>query len=144
MIGCSMPNISVIAVFTSAPDVVSRMSGLAALLPVSGRAKLPLLAERANLELEGPCAARLLIKQPIGFCDRRWRHQEIWIVQRVRTERLDPPLPHPFRVDAGIDDEMRHVDVLWTQFTRGRLRNGPQAELGAGESRISRPTTEAR
>ena len=102
------------------------------------RLPLPLLAERANFQLERPGALGLLIKQPVGFRDRGWRHQQIGIIERVRAQRLDPPLPHPFGVDAGVDDEMRDVDVLGAQLARGRLRNGPQAELGAGEGRISR------
>src|SRR4051812_4066364 len=39
---------------------------------------------------------------------------------------------------------MRNVNVLWAQLPRGRLCNGPQAELGAGKGRISRPTAKAR
>jgi len=39
---------------------------------------------------------------------------------------------------------MRDMDILGAQFARGRLCNGPQAELRAGEGRISRSTAKAR
>src|SRR5262249_30011221 len=39
-------------------------------------------------------------------------------------------------VDTGIDNEMRDVDILRPQLARHRLRNRPQAELGAGKSSI--------
>src|ERR1022692_1603678 len=90
---------------------------------------LPLLAEGSYFQLERPGAAWLLIEQPIGFRDRRWRHQEIRIVQRTRPQRLDPPLTDPFGVNTGVDDEMGNVDVLWTELARGRLCDGPQAKL---------------
>src|SRR3954469_16213906 len=88
---------------------------------------LPLLAEGPYFQLERPGAPRLLVKLPVGFRDRRWRHQEIGIVQRPRPQRLEPPLAHPFGIDAGIDDQMGDVDVFRTQFACGRLRNGAQA-----------------
>src|SRR5258708_30582927 len=88
---------------------------------------LPLLAEGAYLQFGRPGAARLLIEQPVGFCDRRRRHQEIGIVECTRPDRLDPPLAHPFGIDAGVDDEMGNVDVL-----RSQLAGRPQAELCAG------------
>src|SRR5229473_1667446 len=183
MIGCSMPNISVIAVFTNGsrlfivldqwtisrrpaapmpppthmvttayfalrrrPSRTSSRNAASSLERLSSTATLPLplLAEGAYFQFERPGAARLLIKQPVGFCDRRWRHQQIGIIERIRPQRLDPPLTHPFGVDAGIDDEMRNVDVLRPEFARGRLRNGAQAELGAGESRVAGSAAQAR
>src|SRR5215204_5186324 len=98
---------------------------------------LPLLAEGAYFQLERPGALRLLIELPVGFRDGRRRHQEIGIVEGARPQRLDPPLAHPFGIDAGVDDEMGDVDVLRAQFARRCLRNRTQAELGAGECRIS-------
>ena len=109
-----------------------------------GRRPLPLLAERADFQFERPGAARLLIQQPVGFRDRRWRHQQIGIVERARPQRLDPPLPHPFGVDAGIDDEVGDVDVFRPELARGRLGHGAQAEFGAGERRIAGSAAQAR
>src|SRR5882672_703651 len=77
---------------------------------------LPFFAEGTYFQLERPGAARLLIELPVGLRDRRRRHQQVWIVERARPEGLDPPLAHPFRVDAGIDHEMGDVDVLRAQF----------------------------
>src|ERR1700675_201860 len=115
----------------NAASSLERLSSIAKSLP------LPLLAERADSQLERPRAARLLVEQPIGFCDRRRRHQEIRIVERIRPQRLNPSLPHPFGVDAGIDDQMSDVDILRTELARGRLCHRAQAELGAGEGRIA-------
>src|SRR2546423_11038592 len=110
----------------------------------TNRSPLPLLAERAYFQLERPGATRLLIELPIGFCDRRRRHQEIRVIEGPRPQCLDPPLTYPLGVDAGINDEMGHVNVLRSEFARGRLCNGPQAELGAGEGRIAAPAAQAR
>src|SRR5438270_795157 len=104
----------------------------------------PFLAEGAYFHFKRPGAARLLIKLPIGFRDRRWRHQQIGIVERVRPQRFDPPLPHPFGVDAGVDDEMGDVNVLRTQFARGRLGHRTESEFGAGERSIARSAAHAR
>src|SRR6202043_4297573 len=72
----------------------------------TSRLSLPLLAKGAYFQLERPGTARLLIKLPVGFRDRQRRHQQIRVVERVRSQRLDPTLTHPFGVDAGIDDEV--------------------------------------
>src|SRR5258708_23876238 len=98
---------------------------------------LPLLAEGTYFQFERPGAAWLLIELPVGLCDRRRRHQEIGIVECTRPEGLDPPLAHPFGIDAGVDDEMGDVDVLRAQLPRGRLCHRAQAELGAGKRRIA-------
>src|SRR5882672_8358103 len=98
---------------------------------------LPLLAKGTNFQLKGPGAARLLIELPVGLRDRRRRHQQIRIVEGARPERLDPPLPYPFGIDAGIDDEMGDVDVLRAQLAGGRLRHRAQAEFCAGKRRIT-------
>src|SRR6476660_9733817 len=105
---------------------------------------LPLLTEGAYFQFERPGALRLLVKLPVGFRDRRRRHQEIGIVEGARPQRLEPPLPHPFGVDAGIDDQVGDVDVLRAEFARGGLRNGAQAELGAGEGRGSGSAAQGR
>src|SRR5882762_7908520 len=103
---------------------------------------LPLLAEGAYFQLERPGALRLLIELPVGFRDRRRRHQEVRVVEGIRPKCLDPPLAHPFGVDAGVDNEVSDVDVLWAQFARGRLRDRTQAELGAGERSVSGSTAQ--
>src|SRR5882762_7137872 len=73
---------------------------------------LPFFAERADFQFEGPGALRLLIKLPVGFRDRGRRHQQVRIVECIRSQRFDPPLAYPFGVDAGIDDEMGDVNVF--------------------------------
>src|SRR5216684_5306121 len=110
---------------TSSRNAASSLERLSstAMLP------LPLLAEGSYFQLEGPGAARLLVKQPIGFRDRRWRHEQIGVIERIRPQRFDSPLTHPFGVDAGVDNQMGDVDVLRAQLPRGRLRHRAQAEL---------------
>src|SRR6202049_2851096 len=143
MIGCSMPNISVIAVFKNGSRLFSA-------LWINGRFQegrglpLPLLAEGSYFQLERPGAAWLLIELPVGFRDGGRRHQEIGVVEGARSQRLQPPLTHPFGVDAGVDDEMSNVDVLRAELARRRLGDSPQAKLGAGEGRIAGSATQAR
>src|SRR5690348_12507597 len=103
----------------------------------STEATSPLLTERTDFQFEGPGALRLLIELPVGLRHRCRRHQEVGIVERVRPERFDPPLTHPFGVDAGIDDEMGDMNILRSKLARRRLRDGPQSELGAGERGIA-------
>ena len=83
---------------------------------------------------------------PIGIGDGFRIHQLIGfeIGQRLlAAARLDA-LAHERRVDAGVDDEMRDVDVLRSQFARHALRHGAQAELGAGEGGIADAAAQAR
>src|ERR1700676_5675170 len=88
MIGCSMPNISVIAVFiclsrNSVALLLHEERGNAARLEPSNRrirgdeapAHSPLLAEGPDFVLESPGVAGLLIELPIGFGDRGRAHQ---------------------------------------------------------------------
>src|SRR6185369_17278951 len=105
---------------------------------------LPRLAERTNFQLERPGAARLLVELPIGLGDRRWRHQEIGIIERIRPQRLDSPLAHPLGVHAGVDDEMSDMDVLRSELTRRRLGYRTQTELGTGEGRVAGSATQGR
>src|SRR5450631_1911085 len=135
-----MPNISVIAVFKNG-------SRLFAAPWINGRFQegpLPLLAKGPYFQLERPGAAWLLIELPVGFRNRRRRHQEIGVIEGTRPQRLQPPLTHPFGVDAGVDDEMGNVDVLRAKLARGRLGDGPQAKLGTGEGRIAGSAAQAR
>src|SRR5262245_1381437 len=137
MMGCLMPNSSVMRVFICfLPCACQNVR-----LPRTS--SLPLFAERADFELEGPGALRLLIELPIGFRDGRRRHQQIWIIQRVRPQRFDASLPYPFGIDPGIDDEMGDMDVLRPELARHRLRDRPQAELRAGECRIADAAAQA-
>src|SRR5690242_1550142 len=108
------------------------------------RAPLPLLAKWADLELERPGAARLMIELPVGFRDRRRRHQQVWIIERAWTESFEAPLAHPLGIDAGVDDEMRDVNVLRPQLARRSLGDGPQTELGTGEGCITDSAAQAR
>src|SRR5229473_7755791 len=82
---------------------------------------LPLLAEGSYFQLERPGAAWLLVELPVGFRDRRRRHQEIGVIEGTGSERLQPPLTHPFGVDAGVDDEMGNMNVLRAELARGGL-----------------------
>src|SRR6266480_8081621 len=89
---------------------------------------LPLFPERADFKLERPGAARLLVKLPVGGGDRRRGHQQIGIIKRLLAPHLLAALAHPCRVDAGIDDQMRDVDVFGSELARHRLRYRAQSE----------------
>src|ERR1700675_481658 len=116
MIGCSMPNISVIAVFI----YLSPISPAAA-----SPENLPLLAEWPDFVLKGPGIARLLIELPIGRRDRGGPHQavRIEIFHRLWSFPAHDQLPYPFGIDAGVDDQMRDMDALGAKLARHRLRH---------------------
>ncbi len=95
--------------------------------PCANVAILPLFPERANFQLKGPGAARLLVELPVGRRDRGRRHQQIRIVERFLAPELLAPLAHPGGIDAGIDDQMRDMDVL-----RARARAPSPAPPRAG------------
>ena len=79
--------------------------------------------------------AWLLIQRPIGFRDRFRSHQLIGLEVRERffaAGGLDP-LPHERRVDACVDNQVRDVNVPWTELASGALCYGPQSEFSAGE-----------
>src|ERR1700745_2280055 len=97
----------------------------------------PLLAEWPDLELKGPGAARLLVQLPVGGGDGSRRHQQIRIVERFLAPELFAALAHPGGVDAGIDDQMRDMDVLRPELARHRLRHGAKPEFRAGKRRIA-------
>src|SRR4249920_420784 len=99
---------------------------------LSMRHVLPFLPERANFKLEGPGAAWLLVKLPVRGGDRCRRHQQIRILKRLLAPELLPALAHPGRIDAGIDDQVRDMNVFWAEFPRHRLGHGAEAEFGAG------------
>src|SRR5258708_16335646 len=98
---------------------------------------LPLFSERADFKLERPGAARLLVKLPVGRGNRGRRHQQIGIIKRFPAPHLLAALAHPCGVDAGIDDQVRDVDVLRSELARHRLRHRAQSEFRAGEGRIT-------
>src|ERR1700722_19906239 len=107
-------------------------------------ASLPLFPERADFKLERPGAARLLVKLPVGGRDRRRRHQQIRIIERLLAPELLAALPYPCGVDAGIDNQMRDVDVLRPELARHRLRHRAQSEFGAGKGRKAAATAQRR
>src|SRR5258708_37794095 len=106
------------------------------------KAVLPLFPERADFKLEGPGAAGLLVKLPVSGCDRGRRHQQIGIVERFLAPHLLAALAHPCGIDAGIDDQMRDMDVLRSELACHRLRHRAQSEFRAGERRITAAATQ--
>src|SRR5439155_796123 len=105
----------------------------------------PFLCEGANLALERPGVAGLLINLPVGLGDRCRPHQPAWIEigEGGFALPLLDPLAHPGGVDARIDDQMGDVDVPWTELACGSLRHSAKAELGAGEGGIADPAARA-
>src|SRR6185437_7219515 len=57
---------------------------------------------------------------------------------------LPDPLANPGGVHPGIDDEVRDVDVPRSELPSGALSERPQAELRAGEGRVSDAAAQAR
>src|SRR6516162_5057244 len=105
----------------------------------------PFFRKRSDLALERPGVARLLINLPIGLGNRGRPHQPARIEigeGRIALALLDP-LAHPRGVDAGVDDQMGDVDVLWTELACGGLRDRAKAELGAGKGGIADPAAHA-
>src|SRR6516165_10881204 len=101
----------------------------------------PFFRKGSELAFERPGVARLPINLPIGLGYRFRPHQPVRIEVsegRLAFPLLDP-LAHPRGVDAGIDDQMRDTDALRTELARRTLRDGPQAELGAGKGGIADP-----
>src|SRR5258705_219900 len=103
---------------------------------------LPLFSERADFKLERPGAAGLLVELPVRGGDRRRRHQQIGIIKRFPAPHLLAALAHPCGVDAGIDDQVRDVDVLRSELAPHRLRHRAQSEFRAGEGRITAAATQ--
>ena len=44
-------------------------------------------------------------------------------------------LPHPWNIDATVDDCMRDVDAFWSKLARYALAQGPHRELASSEGR---------
>src|SRR6202011_206870 len=112
--------------------------------PFAIRVFLPLLPERADFQFKCPGAARLLVQLAVRGRDRGRRHQQVRIVERFLAPKLFAPLAHPGSIDTGIDNQVRDVDVLLSQFARHRLRHRAQAEFGAGKGRVTRAAAQAR
>src|SRR5260370_28001248 len=104
---------------------------------------LPLFPERTDFKLERPGAARLLIQLPVGGRNRRRRHQQVRVIERFLAPELFPALAHPRGVDAGIDDQMRDVNVLRSEVARHRLRHRTQSEFRAREGGITASPAQA-
>src|SRR5258705_12154890 len=98
---------------------------------------LPLFPERADFQFKCPGAARLLVKLPVGRRNRRRRHQQVRVIKRLLTPEPLATRAHPGGVDAGIDDQVRDVDVFGSELARHRLRHRAQSKFGAGEGRIT-------
>src|SRR6516225_5728244 len=99
----------------------------------------PLFTEWPDLVLEGPGIPRLLIELPIGFGDGRGAHQTVGVevLERRLALLVGDALAHPFGVDARVDDEMRHVDVVGSELARDGLSDGAQAKLRARERGVT-------
>src|SRR5581483_1376766 len=97
MIGCSMPNSSVMAVFTQGLLSICR-NGL------GGMEQSPLLAEGADFQFKGPGAPRLLMELPVRPGAGGRRQQQSRVIQRIPSQGLRPPLAHQFGTDARVDN----------------------------------------
>src|SRR5262249_31617023 len=106
----------------------------------------PGLPVGAHVELERPGVARLAIELPIGLRDRGRIHELVRLepLERVRARALLDAFAYESGVDAGVDDEMRDMDVLRPELPRHALGDGAQAELGARKRRIADAAANAR
>src|SRR5258705_9571895 len=118
------------------PTPQSVRSGMAAILPV--------LDGRAEVEFMGPAVAGLLMREPVGFSDRRRFCQTV----RRNIAGLDAfrclhALMDRFAVDSGVDQEMYDMDILRPEFARHRLGYRAKSELCGGECRKTQAATDA-
>src|SRR5258707_11973898 len=81
--------------------------------PLPIRPLLPLLAEGADLHLERPCSARLLVELPVGLRNRGGRHQQVRILPRLPSPDFFAAVPHPGGIHPRIHHQMPYMDVLW-------------------------------
>src|SRR5262245_64448323 len=86
------------------------------------RAALPLLAERAHVELERPRRAILVRYPPDGVGDRVGLQEEV--VGAIAEEA-----PRDGHVDHAVDDHVRDVDAARAETLRHRLREAPLRRL---------------
>src|SRR5262249_5006281 len=106
----------------------------------------PFLRGGTDLELERPRVGGLLGELPVRLRYRAGPHQA---ARPPSDERRSPvaltdPLADPRGVRSGIDDEMSDVDVLRSELPSRALSERPQAELRAGEGRVSNAAAQAR
>ena len=59
-----------------------------------------------------PAIALLMVKVPVGFGNTVRLHKGIGRQAVGVLARLSHPVAHKFRVDARVNDKMRHVDVF--------------------------------
>src|SRR5512143_2927383 len=79
-----------------------------------------------------PGIARLPVQLPIALGNGLRIDDAIALLQSVALRKI---LADEFGVDGGVDDDVRHVYALRTEFARHALRERAQAVLGAGERR---------
>src|SRR5215472_9729933 len=99
----------------------------------------PLFLEWADFHLECPCVARQLVELPICVSYRLGAHEPrgVEILHCVVALAFTDSIAHPCRIDAGVDDEMRDVDILWSKFARRTLCDSAQAEFCRGERSVA-------
>src|ERR1700687_297005 len=99
----------------------------------------PFFTERADLPLECPRVARLLVKLPVGLCHGRGAHQafEVDVLPRPVALAFPDSIAHPCGIHAGIDYEMSDVDISRSEFPRGALRDCAEPKLRGCERCVS-------
>src|SRR5436309_8286264 len=99
--------------------------------------KLPALAERAGLDLEGP-GRRTLLREP---------EADLRYVVRLDEERVrlvGHALPGPGKVDDAVHDDERDMDAQGPERARHRLREVPLRAFCRGERRRLRASLPCR
>src|SRR2546427_827222 len=106
----------------------------------------PFLGRGTDLELERPRVSGLLVELPVRVRHRVGPHQPAGSepCEGGVPLALPDPLANPGGVHPGIDDEVRDVDVPRSELPSGALSERPQAELRAGEGRVSDAAAQAR
>src|SRR5208282_5463755 len=99
----------------------------------------PFLSEGTDLLLECPRVARLLVKLPIRLGHRCRPHEsfEVKVLHRCVALSFPDSITDPGSIHSGIDYEMRDVDSLRPQFSRGALRNCAEPKFCGRERRVS-------
>src|SRR5271155_2143369 len=95
----------------------------------------PFFSEGTNFLLEGPGVARLLVELPVSLGDGSGAHEPVCVevLHRLVAFAFADSIADPRRIDAGVDNEMRDVNILRAELTRGALRNGAQPEFRRGK-----------
>src|ERR1700761_7931983 len=86
--------------------------------------------ERSQVELVGPCAARLRVQLVVNICDRIRCEQAVFarLGHALRHRR-----PHALAVDAAVDHRMHDVHAAWPELARERLCERAQRGFGRSE-----------